>query len=113
MASSPTEAALQHIVDCYGRALDAVGRGDLERVQLLLDETQSLLSGLHEPAQDSPEENTLRKHGIESHARLVAAMNESRTEVLLQLQKVRQGKKLLSIYGNRSEIVGTRLRSEG
>ncbi len=82
-------------------------------MQLLLDETQSLLSGLHEPAQDSPEEITLRKHGIESHARLVAAMNESRTGVLLQLQKVRQGKKMLQTYGNRSESVGTRLRSQG
>ncbi len=113
MASSPTESALQHIVDCYGRALDAVGRGDLERVQQLLDEAQGRLSGLHEPAQDSPEENTLRKRGVESHGRLVAAMNKSRTELLLQLQKVRQGKKLLSSYGHRSEIVGTRLRSEG
>jgi hypothetical protein len=110
MASSPTETALQHIVDCYGHALDAVGRGDLERVQHLLDETQRLLAGLHEPAQDSPAENTLRQSGAESHARLVAAMNESRRDVLHQLQKVRQGKKLLSTYGNRSEIVGTRLR---
>ena len=113
MASSPTETALQHVVDCYGRALEAVGRGDLERVQHLLDEAQRLLSSLQEPAQDSPAASTLRERGVESHGRLVAAMNKSRTEVLLQLQKVRQGKKLLSSYGHRSEIVGTRLRSEG
>ena len=113
MASSPTEAALQHLVDSYGRALEAVGRGELERVHYLLDEAQTFLSDLQEPAQDTEAESALRKCGAESHARLIAAMNESRMGILRQLQKVRQGKKMLRTYGHRSESVGTRLRSQG
>ena len=113
MASSPTEVALRRIDDCYCQALEAVGRADLERVKLLVEEAGRLLGGLVDPAGDTAAERALRQAGAESHGRLTAAVDASRRGVLHQLQKVRQGVKILQSYGHRSESVGTRIRSEG
>ena len=113
MASSTTEEALRQIADAYDRALEAVGRSDLDRVQSLVDEAERVLASVQHPGQDSKQERELRRRGMESHGRLVAAMGGSRREVLLHLQKIRQGRKMLKTYGHRAQSVGTRLRSQG
>ncbi len=113
MASSPTEEALRQIANAYDRALEAIGRSDLDRVQSLVDDAERVLVSVQHPGQDSKRERELRRRGMESHGRLVAAMGGSRREVLLHLQKIRQGRKMLKTYGHRGESVGTRLRSQG
>jgi hypothetical protein len=113
MASAPTEEALQQIVGAYDSALEAVGRADLERVKCLLDDADRALADLQDPEQDADAERDLRRRAVEGHARLVAAMDSSRREVLLQLQQAREGRKVLKTYGHRAKRVGTRLRSEG
>ena len=113
MASSPTEEALQQLVGAYDRALEAVGRAELQRVKRLLDDADRALKGLQDPKLDADGERDLRRRAVESHARLTAAMDSSGREVLLQIQKARRGRRLLKTYGHRGKKVGTRLRSEG
>lgn len=113
MASSPTEEALQQVVGVYDRALEAVGRADLARVERLLDDADRALAGLQDPGQDADEERDLRRRAVEGQARLVAAMDGHRREVFFQLQKAHEGRKVLKTYGHRANRVGTRLRSEG
>ena len=113
MASSPTEKALGKVVGVYDRALEAVGRADLERVERLLDDADRALAGLQDPEQDGDEERGLRRRAVEGHARLAAAMDGHRREIVSQLQKAQKGRKVLKTYGHRASRVGTRLRSEG
>ena len=113
MASPPTEQVLEQIVGAYDRALEAVSRTDLERVKRLLDEADVALAGLQDPAQDGVGEHALRRRAAESHAKLHAAMDSLRGEVLLQQQQARKGRRVLKTYGHRAVHLGTRLRSEG
>lgn len=113
MASSPTEQALEHLGTIYDRALDALNRAELTRVQKLLNDAEAWLSDLQDPKRDSEAERDLRRRASDSHARLMAAMGGSARELMMQLQKVREGRKILKTYGNRAESVGTRLRSQG
>lgn len=109
MASSPRDAAatatpvafaLQELIACWDQGYEALVRGDLERVQALLDVADDHVARAGEGRSDSPAEAKLRGHAASARGRLEHGMKAGLTGLQDELARTRRGAKVLRGYGN-------------
>lgn len=112
MPSSPAESGgqlLQQLTQLYDHAYEALVRDDVDRVGLLLQQTEALLTNLGHGAVAA----VARDAAIAAHGRLQAAMRKAHTEVGQELALVRTGCRVLHGYAASADHLGQRLESRG
>jgi hypothetical protein len=93
----------------YDQAYEALVRDDLDRVGLLLQETEAMLATLTAPIEGDAA--VLHRQATDSQGRLMAALDGSMTAVQEELGRVRRGKRALQGYGARVDGLGERHES--
>jgi len=120
MASSPADPArtppatttgfaLQELIACWDQGYEALARGDLDRVQALLDLADDHLRSLPDHTTDGPTETQLRTEAVAARGRLEHGMRAGIDGLTQELGRVRQGAKVLHGYGAVSRDNGSRL----
>jgi hypothetical protein len=103
---SATAFALQELIACWDQGYEALARGDLERVQALLDIADDHLRALPGHACDTATETALRAQAIAARGRLEHGMHSGLDGLQQELTRLRQGAKVLQGYGNASVGLG-------
>ncbi|MCB9877705.1 MAG: hypothetical protein H6835_08910 [Planctomycetes bacterium] len=105
MASSPPEAdsdaafALRELAACWNQAFEAIGQGDLDRVENLLELADEQLVAAGDGTVDTPAEAALRGEATLAFARLQHAMKAGMDGIRDELARARKGQKALRGYG--------------
>ncbi len=107
MASSPRDAtaapvafALQELIACWDQGYEALTRGDLDRVQALLDVADDHVARAGDGRSDSPAEAKLRNDAASARGRLEHGMKAGLVGLQDELARTRRGAKALRGYGN-------------
>ena len=106
---SATAFALQELIACWDQGYEALARGDLDRVQALLDIADDHLRALPGHAADTATETALRAQAIAARGRLEDGMHSGLDGLQQELQRLRQGAKVLQGYKPMQSDLGNRL----
>ena len=106
---SATAFALQELIACWDQGYEALARGDLERVQALLDIADEHLRALPGHTNDTAEETALRAQAITARGRLEHGMHAGLDGLQAEMQRLRQGAKVLQGYKLQPPGVGDRI----
>jgi hypothetical protein len=109
LAELPGPVTLRGLCQRYDQAYEALVRDDLERVALLLQETEAMLATLTAPIEGDAA--LLHRQASDSQGRLMAALDGSMAAVQSELGRVRRGKRALQGYGARGDGLGVRHES--
>jgi hypothetical protein len=109
MASSPAERtaspvafALQELIACWDQGYEALVRGDLDRVQALLDIADGHATQCGDGSTDGDAEAQLRQEARSARGRLEHGMKAGLAGIDEELARVRRGGKVLRGYANAS-----------
>ena len=108
-ASSDAAFALQELNACWSQAYDAIGRGELDTIDTLLNEADTHLSAAGDGTADTPTEQQLRRKAAMSFARLQHAMKSGLEGIRDELGKQRRGKRALRGYDRSESDAGSRV----
>ena len=97
-ADSPVAFALQEVTACWDQGYEALARGDLERVAVLMDIADDHLLRAGEVATDGPAEAKLRTEAVAARGRLEHGMRGGLDGLRDELARVRQGVRTLQGY---------------
>jgi hypothetical protein len=118
MASSPAEPtradavfALQEVIACWDQGYEALARGDLERLEALLDVAEAFVPRL--PASDGgdPAVAQMRAEAAASRGRLEHGMHSGLDALRGELGRARTGAKVLRGYAQPDGQLGNRVES--
>jgi len=98
--------ALHELIACWNQGYEALARGDLERVEALLDLAQDHVGTAGDGASDTAAEAALRNEATSAHGRLQHGMTAGLSGLRDELARARVGGKALRGYGNASLRVG-------
>lgn len=112
-ASTPRAAALQELTACWDQAYEALARGDLERVEALLDVAQDHVAAAGDGDGDSAIEAQLRAEARSAHGRLAAGMRGGLVGLQEELTRTRRGAKAMRGYGHPGLRLGGHVVREG
>ncbi len=107
--ATPAGFALQELIACWDQGYEALARGDLDRVQALLDLADDHLRSLPDHTADGPTETQLRTEAVAARGRLEHGMRAGIDGLAQELGRVRQGAKVLQGYGAVSRDLSSRL----
>lgn len=105
MASSPREVdsdaafALRELTACWNQAFEAIGQGDLDRVENLLELADEHLVAAGNGSKDTAAEAPLRREATVAFGRLQHAMKAGMDGIREELARARKGQKALRGYG--------------
>jgi len=102
----PVAFALQELIACWDQAYEALVRGDLDRVQSLLDVAGDHVARAGDGRTDSPGEARLRNDAASARGRLEHGMKAGLTGLQDELARTRRGARALRGYGNAARGVG-------
>lgn len=104
MSSSPAPTAvafaLQELIACWNQGYEALVRGDLDRVQALVDIADDHVPTAGDGTADSAAEAALRQEAILARGRLEHGMKAGLAGLQDELARVRRGGQVLRGYAN-------------
>lgn len=92
--------ALQELSACWSQAHEAMTRGDLKSVTLLLNQADEHLRIAGDGTNDTPEEGAQRRRAATAYGLLENAMETGLAGLRSEIGKTRRGAKALRGYGN-------------
>lgn len=92
--------ALQELIACWSQAHEAMTRGDLTSVTLLLNQADEQLRMAGNGEDDTPEEATQRRRAATAFGLLQNAMETGLAGLRREIGQTRRGKKALRGYSN-------------
>lgn len=98
-ASTPAGCALQELIACWDQAYEALARGDLERVEALLEVASEHVVAAGDGTQDGESEARLRAEARSAHGRLAAGMRSGLVGLQDEITRTRRGAKAMRGYG--------------
>jgi hypothetical protein len=109
VAESPAAFALRELIACWDQGYEALARGDLERVEALLDIADDHLRSLPDPGGDGPLEAELRTEAVAARGRLEHGMHAGLTGLRTEIDRTRQGARVLQGYRGPAHALGGRI----
>ncbi|GAB4136648.1 MAG: hypothetical protein Fur0037_01290 [Planctomycetota bacterium] len=109
MRSSRSDEILGELADGYDRAYEALGRGDLSSVRILVDAAERLLDELRALA--GAESGAGKQEALEALGRLQASMSRVKQETAEELARVRFGRRVLEGYSRPGSRPGPSIES--
>lgn len=100
ISAGAVEFALQELIACWDQSYEALLRGDLDRVQALLEVADDHVATASHDVVDSPAAAQLRLAAATSRGRLEHGMRKGKQGVQDELAQTRVGAKVLRGYGN-------------
>ena len=92
--------ALQELAACWNQAHEAMSRGDLKSVMLLLSQAEEHLLSAGDSSNDTPDENAQRRRAAVAFGLLEHAMEAGLTGLRQEIGQTRRGAKALRGYGH-------------
>lgn len=108
VADSPTAFALRELIACWDQGYEALARGDLDRVEDLLGIADDHLRSLPDHAGDGPIETGLRAEAVAARGRLEHGMRAGLDGLRAELDRTRQGARVLHGYRGAGNGLGSR-----
>jgi hypothetical protein len=106
-ADSPRAFALQELVACWDQGYEALARGDLDQLTVLMDVAQEHLHAAGDGTTDSVAEVALRQEANAARGRLEHGMRSGLLGLQDEIAKSRVGQKALRGYARFSPAAGS------
>lgn len=99
-AATPVAFALQELTACWNQGYEALVRGDLDRVQALVDIADDHVPNAGDGTSDSAAEAALRHEALAARGRLEHGMKAGLAGLQDELARARRGGQVLRGYAN-------------